>query len=208
MNLGERIRNLRKSKNITQEELAKMIGVKRSVISKYENGSVNISTNNLLEISKALAIPIEVFLGNDQIAELINKYDNISSVKMKRFPLLGEIACGEPIFAQEDKENFIMADMDINADFCLTAHGDSMINARIHDGDIVFIKQMPIVDNGDIAAVIIDDEATLKRVYYYPQKNKLVLSPENPKYEPFVYVNEELDQIHILGKAVYFMSPL
>lgn len=208
MNLGERIRNLRKSKNITQEELAKMIGVKRSVISKYENGSVNISTNNLLEISKALAIPIEVFLGNDQISELINKYDNISSVKMKRFPLLGEIACGEPIFAQEDKENFIMADMDINADFCLTAHGDSMINARIHDGDIVFIKQMPIVDNGDIAAVIIDDEATLKRVYYYPQKNKLVLSPENPKYEPFVYVNEELDQIHILGKAVYFMSPL
>ena len=208
MNLGERIRNLRKSKNITQEELAKMIGVKRSVISKYENGSVNISTNNLLEISKALAIPIEVFLGNDQISELINKYDNISSVKMKRFPLLGEIACGEPIFAQEDKENFIMADMDINADFCLTAHGDSMINARIHDGDIVFIKQMPIVDNGDIAAVIIDYEATLKRVYYYPQKNKLVLSPENPKYEPFVYVNEELDQIHILGKAVYFMSPL
>lgn len=208
MNLGERIRNLRKSKKITQEELAKMIGVKRSVISKYENGSVNISTNNLLEISKALAIPIEAFLGNDQIAELINKYDNISSVKMKRFPLLGEIACGEPIFAQEDKENFIMADMDINADFCLTAHGDSMINARIHDGDIVFIKQMPIVDNGDIAAVIIDDEATLKRVYYYPQKNKLVLSPENPKYEPFVYVNEELDQIHILGKAVYFMSPL
>ncbi len=208
MNLGERIRNLRKSKKITQEELAKMIGVKRSVISKYENGSVNISTNNLLEISKALAIPIEAFLGNDEIAELINKYDNISSVKMKRFPLLGEIACGEPIFAQEDKENFIMADMDINADFCLTAHGDSMINARIHDGDIVFIKQMPIVDNGDIAAVIIDDEATLKRVYYYPQKNKLVLSPENPKYEPFVYVNEELDQIHILGKAVYFMSPL
>ena len=101
-----------------------------------------------------------------------------------------------------------MADMDIDADFCLTAKGDSMINARIYDGDIVFIKKMPIVDNGDIAAVIIDDEATLKRVYYYPEKNKLVLQAENPKYEPFVYLNEELEQIRILGKAVYFMSKL
>ena len=101
-----------------------------------------------------------------------------------------------------------MADMDINADFCLTAKGDSMINARIQDGDIVFIKEMPMVDNGEIAAVIIDDEATLKRVYYYPEKNKLVLQAENPKYEPWVYVNEELNEIRILGKAVYFMSNL
>lgn len=67
---------------------------------------------------------------------------------------------------------------------------------------------MPMVKNGDIAAVIIDNEATLKRVYYYPEKNKLVLNPENPAFEPLVYINEELDTIRILGKAVYFMSAI
>lgn len=97
------------------------------------------------------------------VATLMDKYDNISPIQLKRFPLLGEIACGEPIFADENKESFVMADMDIRADFCLRAKGDSMINARIYDGNLVFIKEMPMVDNGDIAAVIIDDEATLKR---------------------------------------------
>ena len=144
----------------------------------------------------------------DDLSILMEKYDNIRPIKLKRFPLLGEIACGQPIFADEDRESFIMADMDIRADFCLRAKGDSMINARIYDGDVVFIKEMPMVDNGDIAAVIIDDEATLKKVYYYPDKGKLVLYPENPDYEPFIYVGEELNTIRILSKAVYFMSPL
>ncbi len=91
---------------------------------------------------------------------------------------------------------------DLDVDFCLRAAGDSMIGARIYDGDIVFVRKQSSVDNGEIAAVLIDDEATLKRVYYYPDKNKLVLSPENPKYEPFVYIGEELDEVRILGKVV------
>lgn len=122
--------------------------------------------------------------------------------------MLGKIACGEPIWADEDKESYIMAGMDIKADFCLTAQGDSMINARINDGDIVFIVKQPIVDNGDIAAVIIDNEATLKRWYYYKDDNKLMLVAENPKYPPLVYINEELNSVRCLGKAVYFMSSL
>ena len=81
-----------------------------------------------------------------------------------------------------------------------------MTGARILDGDIVFIKKMPVVENGSIAAVIVGDEATLKRVYYYPQQKKLILNAENPKYEPFVYVGEELDTVRILGKAVAFQS--
>lgn len=135
-------------------------------------------------------------------------YDNISPIRLKKFPMLGNIACGEPIWADEDKESYVMADMDISADFCLTAKGDSMINARIYDGDIVFIRKMPIVNNGEIAAVIIDDEATLKRWYYYKDDNKLMLVAENPKYPPLVYINEELNNIRCLGKAVYFMSAL
>ncbi len=120
--------------------------------------------------------------------------------------MLGKVACGEPIYADEDRESYVMAGTDINADFCLTAQGDSMVGARILDGDIVFCRQQDIVENGEIAAVLIGDEATLKRVYYYPENKMLVLRAENPKYKEFVYKNEELDEIRILGKAIAFQS--
>ena len=120
--------------------------------------------------------------------------------------MLGYVACGEPIFADKNYEAFVMADADIDADYCLTCKGDSMINARIHDGDIVFIKSCSMVDNGDIALVVIDNDVTLKRVYYYPEQQILKLVSENPLYAPFVYSGAELEQIHILGKAVMFQS--
>ncbi len=116
------------------------------------------------------------------------------------------MACGEPIYADEDKESYIVLGTNIKADFCLRAQGDSMIDARIHDGDLVFVRKQEIVDNGEIAVVLIDNEATLKRVFYYPDKQKLLLQPANSKYEPFIYIGEELDQIRILGKAVAFQS--
>ena len=122
--------------------------------------------------------------------------------------MLGDIACGEPIYANEDRESYVLAGTDIDADFCLKAKGDSMIGARIYDGDIVFIKKQNIVDNGEIAAVVIDDEATLKRVYYERDKNRLTLQAENPKYRPLTYEGEELDHIHILGKAIAFQSDI
>ena len=119
---------------------------------------------------------------------------------------MGEIACGEPRFASEDRESYIEASTDIQADFCLKAKGDSMINARIQDGDIVFIREQPSVYNGEIAAVVIDDEATLKRVFYYPEKDLFILKAENPKYDDLVYSKSELDNIRILGKAIAFQS--
>lgn len=122
--------------------------------------------------------------------------------------MLGEIACGKPIYTNEDRESYVEVGTDLNVDFCLAARGDSMIGARIRSGDIVFCRAQDMVNNGEIAAVIIGDEATLKRVYYYPEQKKLVLQAENPKYEPFVYVNDELDQIRILGKAVAFQSDI
>lgn len=134
------------------------------------------------------------------------RFDNVFPVKKQKIPLLGEIACGKPIFADEDRESYIAADADLRADFCLKAKGDSMINARILDGDIVFIRRQPMVDNGEIAAVRIGNEATLKRVYYYPDAGKLILTPENPAHEPLVYIGEELNEIEILGKAIAFQS--
>jgi repressor LexA len=196
-------------------DVAKLVGVSEATISRYESGNIkNMRRDRIEKYAKALKVSPSDFLDiNDaedscdsDLAALIAKYPNIKPIKLKRFPMLGEIACGEPVFADEDKEHYVMADMDIHADFCLTAKGDSMVNARIYEGDIVFIKEMPIVENGDIAAVIINDEATLKRVYYYREDGMLQLVAENPKYKPLVYQGEELNHIRILGKAVYFMS--
>lgn len=214
MTFGERVLALRTEKGMTQDELAIAVGYKsRSTIAKIEAGERDPHQSMIAAIAKALDTTPAYLMGweeqvskPDPLSDLIEKYDNIKPIKTKRFPMLGEIACGEPVFADEDKEHYIMADMEIDADFCLTAKGDSMINARIYEGDIVFIKKMPIVENGDIAAVIIEDDATLKRVYYYPNDNMLQLVAENPKYKPLIYQNEELNRIRILGKAVYFMS--
>lgn len=216
MTIGERIKQRRKELGLSVDELADKLGKNRATIYRYESNEIEKLPTTVLEpLADVLGVSPGFLMGwedeptiKDPLDILMEKYDNIKPVKLKRFPLLGEIACGEPIFADEDRESCVMADMDINADFCLTAKGDSMINARINDGDIVFIKEMPMVDNGDIAAVIIDDDATLKRVYYYPEDNTIQLIAENPKFKPLIYKNEELDQIRILGKAVYFMSAL
>ncbi len=220
----KKIMNERQLKQVDILEMAKPYCKKydtklnKNDLSQYVSGKVEPGQKKLSVLSSALNVNEAWLMGYDISSDreelhdttdfLTSKYDNIHHIHLKRFPVLGKIACGEPIYADEDRENYIMADMDIQADFCLTAKGDSMINARINDGDIVFIRQMPMVENGDIAAVIIDDEATLKRVYYYPEKNKLILNPENPAFDPLVYINEELNEIRILGKAVYFMSAL
>lgn len=100
------------------------------------------------------------------------KISNIYPIELKKFPMLGEIACGKPKYTNEDRESYVIAGTDIKADFCLKASGDSMVNARIFDGDIVFIRSQEMVENGEIAAVIVnnDSEATLKRLYYYHEK--------------------------------------
>lgn len=213
IDIGNRIKKQRKKLGLSVDDIVEKLNISRATMYRYEKGDIEKLPTTVLEpLAKVLKTTPAYLMGwkdeTNTVDELINQYDNIKRIQKKKFPLLGEIACGKPIYANEDKESFVMADMDVNADFCLRAQGDSMINARIYDGDIVFIKEMPIVNNGEIAAVIIDNEATLKRVYYYPDKNKLILQAENPKYEPLVYVNEELEQIRILGKAVYFMSEL
>lgn len=212
MDIGKLINKKRTELHLTLEEVGNAVGVSKSTVKKWEDGFIsNMKRDKISELAKVLNLnPVSLITGEETIENdnIFKQFDNIRPIHLKKFPMLGEIACGEPIWADEDKESYIMADMDIQADFCLTAKGDSMVNARINNGDIVFIKQMPVVQNGDIAAVIIDNEATLKRVYYYPEKNKLVLNPENPAFEPLVYVDDELNTIRILGKAVYFMSAL
>ena len=207
MTIGERIKHRRKTLGLSAEEVAEKMGVSAATVYRYESSDIlNMGIDKLELIAKALKTTPAALMGWEEKTSNIPQFDNISPIKTKKFPLLGDIACGQPIFADEEHESYIEAGADIKADFCLKCQGDSMIGARIMPGDIVFIRQQDMVDNGEIAAVIIDDSATLKRVYYYPEHGKLVLQAENPAYEPLVYIGDELNYIRILGKAVAFQS--
>ena len=208
MTTGERIKRKRIEEGVTADELAEIIGVSRSTIFRYENGGIEkFPVDRLEPIAKALNTSVAYLMGwEDDISNVFETFDNIFPIDTVRIPFLGEIACGEPIYADEDRESYVIAGTGIKADFCLRAKGDSMINARILDGDIVFIRRQDMVENGEIAAVIINDEATLKRVYYYRDDNLLILRSENPAFKDFIYKDEQLETIKILGKAVAFQS--
>ena len=202
--LAKNLKALRREKRITLEELAAAVGTSRQTIHRYENGIItNVPAEKIELLARALQVTPAVLMGWDEKLPFAN---GVMPIATKRLPILGEISCGKPIYAEEQHESYAAADEGLDADFCLKAHGDSMTGARIFDGDIVFIRSQNSVDNGEIAAVIINDEATLKRVYYYPNEEKLVLSPENPRYAPLVYIKEELENIKIIGKAVAFQS--
>ena len=190
----------------TQKEVADAISVSPQTFNTWTQGIALPRMGKIQSLANYFNINKSDLLDKHNYDLSFPNIPNIYPIELKRFPLLGEIACGEPRFASEDRESYIEASTDIQADFCLKAKGDSMINARIQDGDIVFIREQPSVYNGEIAAVVIDDEATLKRVFYYPEKDLFILKAENPKYDDLVYSKSELDNIRILGKAIAFQS--
>ena len=199
-----RVKELRKKSGYSQQKLAKILNVHQTAISQWETERTSPDIDIASKMAAVFGVSLDYLLGREE--QDFMTVDNIFPMKTKKVPLLGDIACGEPIWAEEQRGEFVSVSDDIDADFCLRAKGDSMTGARIYDDDIVFIRRQPTVENGEIAAVIIDNEATLKRVYFYRDKNKLVLSPENPAFEPLVYIGSELEEIRILGKAVAFQS--
>lgn len=207
MEMNRRIKERRLALNLTQEELAQRLGLQKSAIAKYESGRVeNIKRSVLAKMAEILECSPTYLMGWDDEQPFAPSYSNIFPLQRTRFPLLGPIACGEPIFCNEDRESYVEAGTDIHADFCLKARGDSMTGARIMDGDIVFIQKDAELVNGQIYAVAIDDEATLKRVYYDETAQELRLLAENPKYPTMVYSGERLAHVHVLGKAIAFQS--
>lgn len=203
--LSSNLRRLRKERRMTLDELAAATGVSKQTVHRYENGVIsNVPREKVELLAAALGVSPTELMGWDD--EKYSAVKGVMPVSLKRIPIIGEIACGKPIYTNEEYGNFAVTDESVDASFCLRAHGDSMTGARIYDGDIVFIRAQDTVENGEIAAVVINDEATLKRVYYYPEEGKLILSPENPHFAPMVYVKEELNSIKIIGKAVAFQS--
>ncbi len=202
MKLHERIKQRRQALGMTLLDVANALGVKEATVQRYESGEIkNPKHDTVLELAKIFSCSPSYLMGWEE--------DVLPSSAMfiskKKLPLLGEIAAGKPIFAAEEVEYYSPGE-DAGADFCLRVHGDSMTGAGIKDGDIVFIRKQETVDDGEIAAVLVDDEATLKRVYLSPDSVTLV--SENPKYKPMVYTKKQGSSIRILGKAVSFTTRL
>lgn len=205
MRVGDKIKSLRKAKGLTQTELGEKVGVKKNAVSKWECGRVeDIPTSMIKALASLFDVPPSYLIDDDSAPNIFSIPNILPMPEMRDIPLLGAIACGQPILASENIGEYIKIPRHIKADFALTCKGDSMINARIFDGDIVYIRQQEEVQNGEIAAVLIDDEATLKRVKLY--EDHISLEPENPMYKPLVFWNEEMNNIRILGKAVAFTS--
>lgn len=215
---SERFKLLRKERGLSQAALATELGFTKSSVNMYERGDREPGLESLETIADFFNVDMDYLLGKSDVqnrflytpasdAESVALPDNIiPRPATYTVPLLGTIACGEPILAAENIEDNVEIPEHIHADFALRCKGDSMINARIHDGDIVYIRQQPAVNNGEIAAVLIGDEATLKRVYVY--EDHVVLQPENPAYAPLVYFKDAMQAVRILGKAVGFTSRL
>lgn len=204
MTMGERIKALRIQHGLTQEELGQKVGVQKSAIYKYETGLVvNLKRSMIEKLALALGVKPTYLMGlSDEETTIPPGFEPLP--KMVKRPLVGSIACGEPITAEENIEDYVDVPEDAKCDFCLRCKGDSMIDAGIHDGDIVYIHIQPEVENGQIAAVRIDGEATLKRVFWDKDSQVLQLVPANSAYMPKVYSGQALDGVHIEGRAVGF----
>ena len=205
---SERLRQLRTARDMSQMDFAKIIGMSKSSINMYERGEREPGLETLEKIADFFNVDMDYLLGK---TDVVNKamWDSMPSnifpmPEMRKIPLLGRIACGAPILAEEHIEEYIDIPKNIHADFALTCQGDSMINARIFDGDIVYIRQQDTVESGEIAAVLIDNDATLKRIRIYD--DHISLEPENPQYRPIVLWGEEMNTVRILGKAIAFTS--
>jgi len=204
---AERIKALRLQRGMTQQELGEKIGVKKAAINKYETGLVvNLKRSTIAQLAEALGVSPGYLMGwTDDVSgevspELLSMPDNVqpmSAMHMQKVPMLGEIAAGKPIMAVEDYTTWV--DGPIKADFCLTVRGDSM-RPNYLPGDVVYIRKQPDVLDGQVAAVIVDDEAALKHVYHRP--DGLTLISDNPAYPPMIYTHENSDSLRILGLVI------
>ncbi len=204
MDTHENIKALREKQGLSQETLAEKIGYKdRSSIAKIEAGLVDLSQSKIAAFAEALGVTPAYLMG---IADSPPLPSNIEPLpKMRKWPVLGATACGKPLH-RELLEETVMAPDDIKADVVFRCVGDSMINARIFDGDAVFIRTQPEVENGQIAVVRVGDEYTLKRVYVH--EDYVELRPENPIHKAIVLRGEDLedDNFEVVGLAVAFLS--
>lgn len=202
-NISKNLKYYMELKDINNKELAEVLGVSESTVGKW---LLKKSTPRMGVIEKlANYFNIEK---SDLIEDKTSSSSNPGTIPLKnivKIPILGHIQCGQPVMTVENYEGYFAADSDlINSDFCVYADGDSMIDVGICEGDLVFLKSTPQVENGKIAAVLIDDATTLKR--FYKNENQIILQPENKTYSPIIITEEDGKNIKILGEMVGMYS--
>lgn len=213
---AQRLREGLDLRGMKQIELATRSGISKYSISHYLKGDWEGKQDAVYELARALNVSEAWLMGYDVPAERsapkvsvqLDKKPTIPPgfmplPKMRKVPLIGAIACGDPITAIQNREGDVNAPVDMRCDFALKCQGESMIGAGIHDGDVVYIRIQPEVENGEIAAVRIVEEATLKRVYLH--NDYIELRPENPAFESIIRRREEMNDVQIEGKAVGWM---
>ena len=198
MSISKRIKTRRQELGISVEELADRINKNKATIYRYEKGDIGKVPYDILEpLSEALDVSIGYLLGSEDTIEERPLPSNLTPItKVNRIPIVGSIAAGKPILATENIDSYLLLGQEYKADFALKIMGDSMIDVGINDGDLALIIKDRPVTNGDIYAVLVDGEATLKKVYR--NDDYLTLQPCNSKYEPLM-VKEE-DNPYIIGK--------
>lgn len=202
--LAKKIRDLRATNKLTLEQVAQVVGVGRSTVRKWETGMIaNMRRDKIEKLAIALHTTPAYLMGWETETEPARSpavpegFDPVPATK--KVPRIGRIACGDPITAEENIEGYDSTLDAWNADFTLLCVGDSMA-PQILDGDVVAIRCQPTVENGEIAAVRVEDEATLKQVFH--RGKYLELRPINPNYESLMFFEEEMEEVHIEGKAV------
>ena len=204
MSIAENIKRIRLEHGLSQAELGKIAGVSDKAVSTWELGIKVPRMGAVEKMATYFGIAKSVIVDDAQPA-----YPPASPApippgfepmpKMDWVPLVGRIACGTPITAEENVEQMVCVPSRWHSTFTLTCKGDSM-EPRIHDGDLVAIRSQPEVENGEIAAVRIDGEATLKHVYLHD--SFIELRPENPAFNSIILSREDMNNVVIEGKAV------
>lgn len=200
---AKRLQRAMEKNDLNQSELADKVGLSDASISKYIRGASMPGAKNMRALSNALNVSLDYLYGYED-----EPTENAPRPQRRSLPVLGKIACGEPIYDDGSVEFYFDPQNPVDADFCLIAEGDSMIGVHIQEGDIVFIRKQPMVENGQIAAVRIGDEFTLKRFYWDKLRSVVQLNAENPNYPPIIKTGAEIDEISVIGLAVGFQHSL
>lgn len=201
--LSSVLKQRRKELGLTLAQVADMVGVAEATVQRWESGNIkSVRYDKIGKLSEALKVRPESLM-NWEWKETSTPDNVFPYDPSEKVPLIGSIACGTPILAEENVSDYVDLPGHIRADYALICKGDSMINAGIQDGDVVYIRKQQEVENGQIAAVLVDsEEATLKR--FYRVNEKVTLNAENPIYPPMVFVGEEILKLRVIGLAVAF----
>lgn len=202
MEFGDILKQLRKQRGLSQDELAALLGTTKQVISRYETKQRVPRLSVVSQFAAKLGVPLSALSGEPDEPHEITTESGV-----RRVPVLGGVACGEPIYNPSDGTDFVTIDEDVLCDFALIAQGDSMTGDRIYSGDVVFIRKQDYVRDGEIAAVALDGDVTLKRIRRLCDSSGRVaftqLLPSNPAYSPIdIGGEDETRTVRILGKAV------